>query len=94
MKHMGMFDAGRDALKPGGLTDQDKRNLEAKGWKPEVTRYDVQDAYMAFADPSLPGGTTLRRISVPAGTAYYYNANEGIAIAVGCGNPTCWRHLM
>jgi hypothetical protein len=94
MKHMGMFDASVDALKPGGMSDEDVEGLKARGWKEEVTRYDVTDAYFAFRDSSLPGGVTLRRVSVPAGTRYLYNAEEGIAIARDCGNPTCWRHLL
>jgi hypothetical protein len=91
---MGMFDPMIDALKPGGMSDEEVANLLARGWKEEVTRYDVTDAYLAFSDTSLPGGVTLRRVSVPAGTQYLYNAEEGIALVRSCGNPTCWRHLL
>jgi hypothetical protein len=94
MKHMGMFDPNVDAEVPGGLTAQDESNLVNLGWKKETTRYDVVDAYVVFSDKRMPGGTTLRRVSVPAGTDYYYNADEGIAIIISCGNKTCWRHLL
>ena len=94
MKHMGDFDAAVGALKKGGLTPEDKLKLTSAGWRPEITRYDVTDAYIAFADESLPGKVTLKRVSVKAGTEYWYNADEGIAILSSCGNPTCWRHLL
>jgi hypothetical protein len=94
MKHMGIFDPAVDAMVPGGLKPQQIAALIGAGWKPEETRYDVVDAYMTFADPSMPGGVTLRRVSVKAGTKYLYNADEGTAIVISCGNKTCWRHLL
>ncbi|HDR8937055.1 hypothetical protein LGM38_17735 [Burkholderia vietnamiensis] len=94
MKHMGMYDPAVDPVVPGGLTSQQIADLKSAGWKPEITRYDVVDAYMTFSDPKMPGGVTLRRVSVPAGTEYLYNAEEGTAIVIACGNKTCWRHLL
>ncbi len=97
MTNIGLFRPGgvhMNPVVPGGLTAEHTRDLEAKGWKPSITKTLLKDVDVGFADPEMPGGFTFRKVDIPAGTAYYYNPADGRAILSSCGNPTCWRWLV
>jgi len=86
MQHMGMFDPTIDPIKPGGLTAADVATLTAAGFIEKVTTKPVHDAYVNFANAALPGGTEIRRVSIPPGTRYFYNETTGSKVLGGCGN--------
>ena len=86
MKHMGMLDFAVDPVMPGGLAESDRASLLANGWTKEVTAAEVKDAYLTFADPELPGGVAVRRVSIPAGTVYFKNTAKNAVVVDGCGN--------
>ena len=87
MKHIGVFDANRDPLKPGGLSSEECQLLESRGWRKAKTKKLSQNVTVAFADPTLPGFTTLRKVDIPEGVEYYYNPEDGAVILKECGNP-------
>lgn len=94
MKHFGMLDSTVDPLVPGGLTKKQQEELRRKGWGEETTRYDVRNVGIGFSSPDLPGGVIFKLVDVPAGTRYMYNPEDGTAIIMDCGNPSCWRYLL
>ena len=94
MKSFGTLDHNFKPVKAGGLTDDDIASLEKLGWKRETTQYDVTGADVGFYDKDIPTGFITHKVDIPSGTEYMYNAADGGAIIMGCGNPTCWRHLL
>jgi hypothetical protein len=94
MKNMGMFESSRNPVKKGGLTNEDIKDLESKGWKHGTTEIEVKDVAIGFEASHLPTGFILQNYTVPAGVAYLYNPEDETAIILACGNPTCWRYLV
>jgi hypothetical protein len=93
MRHEGLFDPNVDPLVPGGITEEQKRDLESRGWGRATTQYHVTNAGIGFKDDSRPGGVVLKLVDVPEGVEYLYNPDDGTAMLTACGNPTCWRYL-
>ena len=81
-----LFDPNWNPMKKGGLTDDEVKELENRGWKKDVTNRLVEDAPVVFADPDNPTGVMIRRVTIPVGTQIIHNENTDDIILMGCGN--------
>lgn len=86
MKHCGVFDPNVDPVIPGGLTQEDKQSLQAMGFEELRMVADDPDAVVGFANPRLPGGIEMRKVTVPAGTPFLLNRDTGAVVLAECGN--------
>lgn len=79
-----------DQVVPGGLTQEDVRFYLDQGWTIKTTDQDNSNIDVVFKDPSNPTGYAIRPAFIPRGSDYLRH-DDGRAVLMSCGNPSCWR---
>lgn len=94
MENMGILDPNWNPIRPGGLSPHDVAHLKKQGWKEAKTKKLVDEVPVGFSAPDIPGGVTMRIVSIPKGTRFLYNTESATVIIWECGNPTMRRYLL
>ncbi len=76
MEHIGQYDPTYNPIIPGGLSDDDRKQLENSGWKRGITSIEIKNVIVTFKNSDLPGTVMLEKTDIPTETEYYHHPRD------------------